>query len=277
MPRNRVARDHLADGLHYRGEEQPSDLLCCRTGMDPRQRRPYVDMRESVRAERCRHRVLRVVRIPRADDLLDRSRTKRVSWSAENAKTGLLFVSSIVVVFYTFCLAPTLLAVGLGSVALVIGGAYSVVRLLGLVRQDRFPGPFTDCYGDSAADTWAKGSQDALSMRIEYPTAEESRAHPSQPKPKLLFIRSTTTDRASFIRKHLDEHVKCLSLFFDVALITSEDCDYKQLCETYRPDLALFESGTYVSLDKRRNIRNTDAFPEVPRLGLCNADAYCRD
>jgi hypothetical protein len=94
-------------------------------------------------------------------------------------------------------------------------------------------------------------------------------------KPKLLFIRSTASDRALFIRTHLREHVKCLSLFFDVILITSDDCDYARLCEIHRPDLALFESGTYVSLEKRRYIRNTEAFPEIPKLGLCNCDAYC--
>ena len=97
----------------------------------------------------------------------------------------------------------------------------------------------------------------------------------SETKPKLLFIRSTASDRANFIRLHLHEQVKCLSLFFDVILIVSDDCDYKRLCETYKPDLALFESGVYVSLDKKRNIRNTDAYPEIPKIGLCNADAYC--
>ena len=94
-------------------------------------------------------------------------------------------------------------------------------------------------------------------------------------KPRLLFIRSTANDRARFIRTHLKEHVKCLSLKFDVVLVDQEDCDYKQLCEAHRPDLALFESGVYVSMATRRNIRNAEAFPEIPKLGLCNADAYC--
>lgn len=94
-------------------------------------------------------------------------------------------------------------------------------------------------------------------------------------KPKLLFLRSTASYWAAFIRAQLQEHVKCLSIFFDVILITSDDCDYKRLCEIYKPDLALFESGVYVKDDKRRKIINTDAFPEIPKLGLCNSDAYC--
>ena len=38
------------------------------------------------------------------------------------------------------------------------------------------------------------------------------------------------------------------------------------------PELALFESGVYVG---KRKITNTSACPEIPKIGLCNSDAYC--
>jgi hypothetical protein len=96
-----------------------------------------------------------------------------------------------------------------------------------------------------------------------------------QEKPKLVFFRSAPGNRAHYIRLHLQEHVKCLSQFFNVVVIAEDECDYKKECDTHKPALALFESGVYVTRDKRRIIRNTDAYPEIPKLGLCNADAYC--
>jgi glycosyl transferase family 1 len=90
-------------------------------------------------------------------------------------------------------------------------------------------------------------------------------------KPKLVFFRWTRPDLPRFILRHLEEHVACLRHHFDVVLIDT-DCDYAQVCETHRPDIALFESGVYAG---PRRITNTSAFPEIPKLGFCNADTYC--
>ena len=79
MPRNRPAGDYLADGLHHRGEEQASPFSRCRPRMDRRERGAHLDMRESVWAERGRHRVLRLLRVSRADDLPARPKAKRIS------------------------------------------------------------------------------------------------------------------------------------------------------------------------------------------------------
>lgn len=90
-------------------------------------------------------------------------------------------------------------------------------------------------------------------------------------KPKLVFFRWIDKNSPHYIRLHLEQHIKCLSEFFEVILIDS-DCDYKQVCDQYQPDLTLFESGVYVA---ERNIKNISAYPEIPKLGFCNADAYC--
>src|SRR3954452_24809375 len=95
---------------------------------------------------------------------------------------------------------------------------------------------------------------------------------PKALRPRLLFVRPRADHLPAFVAGHLNEHVQCLSQFFDVIVVPPEG-DYKVLCETYRPDLAMFESGVYTAAP--RTIRNTDAYPEIPKIGLLNADAYC--
>jgi hypothetical protein len=91
-------------------------------------------------------------------------------------------------------------------------------------------------------------------------------------KPKLVFFRWTSKTLPDFIRLHLRQQVRCLEQFFEVVVI-SADCDYRQVCEEHQPDLTLFESGVYAA---ERTVRNTSAYPEIPKLGFCNADAYCK-
>ena len=90
-------------------------------------------------------------------------------------------------------------------------------------------------------------------------------------KPRLVFFRATRRGLPDFVHRHLREHVKCLSQHFDVVLVTG-DCDYLEVCETHQPDITLFESGVYVG---SRKIAMTSACPEIPKIGFCNADAYC--
>lgn len=92
------------------------------------------------------------------------------------------------------------------------------------------------------------------------------------PKPRLVFFRLVQTTLPTFVNQHLDDHVRCLGQFFDVSVV-SEDADYDKVCDRLRPDLALFESGVYVRSSRR--IRNTATHPDVPKLGLLDADAYC--
>jgi hypothetical protein len=91
------------------------------------------------------------------------------------------------------------------------------------------------------------------------------------PKPRLVFFRFIGRNLPQYILMHLQEQVKCLSEFFDVVVI-NEDCDYKLICEKYQPEITVFESGVYAG---PRKIKNTSAYPEIPKVGFCNADAYC--
>lgn len=94
-------------------------------------------------------------------------------------------------------------------------------------------------------------------------------------KPKLVFFQySHDESLPKFVLLHRQEHIKCLSEFFEVIVI-SEDCDYQQICDNYQPEIALFESGVnYVSCH-RLNIQNTSACPEIPKIGLHNGDSWC--
>ncbi|MBW4619767.1 MAG: glycosyltransferase [Cyanosarcina radialis HA8281-LM2] len=93
-------------------------------------------------------------------------------------------------------------------------------------------------------------------------------------KPKLVFFQWKHERLPKFLLLHMQQHVKCLSEFFDVILI-NEDCDYQQICDLYQPDLALFESGYRSSISQRLKITNTSTHPQIPKLGFHNADAWC--
>jgi hypothetical protein len=93
-------------------------------------------------------------------------------------------------------------------------------------------------------------------------------------KPRLVFFQWRHEGLPKFLQLHLQLHVKCLSEFFDVILI-NESCDYRQVCDKYQPDLTLFESGYRSSISQKITIKNTSAYPEIPKLGLHNGDSWC--
>lgn len=93
-------------------------------------------------------------------------------------------------------------------------------------------------------------------------------------KPRLVFFQWDHKAAPPFIQLHMQLHVKCLSEFFELILI-NKDCDYQQICDTYEPDLALFESGYRTSVSRKLTIKNALAYPEIPKLGLHNGDPWC--
>jgi hypothetical protein len=94
-------------------------------------------------------------------------------------------------------------------------------------------------------------------------------------KPRLVFFQNKYDDGLpDFLLTHKQEHVNCLSLFFDVVVI-QHDCDYQQICDLYRPDLALFESGVNLSTCRKPRITNVRTCQTIPKLGFFNADAWC--
>jgi len=93
-------------------------------------------------------------------------------------------------------------------------------------------------------------------------------------KPRLLFFQGKQSALPGFLQLHQSLQVKCLSVHFEVVLI-NQHADYKQLCDIYQPDLALFELGYKSTSPNRLTIKNTAAHPQIPKLGLHNGDGWC--
>ena len=99
--------------------------------------------------------------------------------------------------------------------------------------------------------------------------------HSTTAKPKLVFFQNKYDEGLpEFLLAHKQEHVDCLSVFFDVTVI-HDDCDYAQVCDIYHPDLALFESGVNLLTCRRPKITNVRDCQRIPKLGFLNADAWC--
>jgi enterobacterial common antigen flippase len=62
-------------------------------------------------------------------------------WSAENLKTGFLYIFMIAVVFCGFYVLPPLVAGGVGTVMVVVSGIYSIRVLLNLIDREQIPLP----------------------------------------------------------------------------------------------------------------------------------------
>ena len=60
-------------------------------------------------------------------------------WSVTNRKTGIVFLTSIAVVFCGFYVLPTWLATGVGILATLLSGMYSLRILVNLVSTDHIP------------------------------------------------------------------------------------------------------------------------------------------
>jgi hypothetical protein len=94
-------------------------------------------------------------------------------------------------------------------------------------------------------------------------------------RPKLLFFQfAYDPNLPTFLLTHVQEHVSCLQHFFDVTVV-AKDCDFLEVCDAVQPDIVLFETGVNHSTCRRLNIANLTAHPDIPRVGLHNADAFC--
>jgi PST family polysaccharide transporter len=68
-------------------------------------------------------------------------------WSADSQRTGMLFLSLIAVVFCGFYALPFLFAAGVGTVAAILSGVYSIRILLTLISFDQIPHPMRRLLG----------------------------------------------------------------------------------------------------------------------------------
>lgn len=89
-------------------------------------------------------------------------------------------------------------------------------------------------------------------------------------RPRLLFFRWTRSGLPAFLQAQVDEQVTTLARCFDVHVVSTSG-DYDEFCDTYQPDMCLFESGVYAS---DRALTRTDTHPEIPKLGFLHADAF---
>ena len=62
-------------------------------------------------------------------------------WSRANLETGVIFLSLVGLVFYGFYVLPPFIAAGIGALAAVLSGIYSIRVLLNLVSLDQIPHP----------------------------------------------------------------------------------------------------------------------------------------
>ncbi len=62
-------------------------------------------------------------------------------WSTANMQTSFLFIALIAVVFCSYYALPPLLAMGFGTLAVLLSGIYSIQVLLNLISLDRIPRP----------------------------------------------------------------------------------------------------------------------------------------
>lgn len=62
-------------------------------------------------------------------------------WSVANGQTGLLFIISIALVFYSLYALPAVFALGVGALATILSGIYSIRALGNLTSLDRIPRP----------------------------------------------------------------------------------------------------------------------------------------
>ena len=104
-------------------------------------------------------------------------------------------------------------------------------------------------------------------------SSTESPARSSRPK-LLFFQRRYDKTTPTFLQAHFQDHVRCLALFFDVTVV-NRDCDFLEVCDLHRPDLALFETGSNLETSHALRIKNIHANAGVARLGLFNFDGWC--
>ena len=94
------------------------------------------------------------------------------------------------------------------------------------------------------------------------------------PRPRLLYFNGPWDYVGDRIRQsYIEPFRRLLDQDFEVISVEG-DCDFRREVETHRPDLALFHTGCEAPHEPEVKIINTDAFPELPRLGYMFRDPF---
>ncbi|HVU15779.1 MAG TPA: glycosyltransferase [Candidatus Didemnitutus sp.] len=91
-------------------------------------------------------------------------------------------------------------------------------------------------------------------------------------RPRMLYFNGPWDFLGERLRiSYIDPFRRLLEQDFEVISVEG-DRDFKREVEIHRPDVAFFHAGTESPLEREPNIRNTDAFPELPRGGFVFRD-----
>lgn len=97
---------------------------------------------------------------------------------------------------------------------------------------------------------------------------------PESSRPRLLYFNGPWDYLGERLRvSYVEPFRRLLDQDFEVISVEG-DCDFRREVETHRPDVVLFHAGTESPLERESVITNTDAFPEIPRMGWVFRDPF---
>ncbi|MGJ0484007.1 MAG: O-antigen translocase [Methylomicrobium sp.] len=109
------------------------------------------------------------------------------SCSIENLQTSFLFIVLIAVVFCSYYVLPTLLAMGVGALAVLLSSVYSIQVLLNLISPDRIPRPVLKFLRGVRLVTLSSSERDGLKPRVGASLAVAVESKPLTDVKRLIF------------------------------------------------------------------------------------------
>jgi len=93
-------------------------------------------------------------------------------------------------------------------------------------------------------------------------------------RPRLLYFNGPWHYISDRLRaSYIEPFRRLLEQDFEVISVEG-DCDFRREVERHRPDAALFHTGIECENEPEVSITNTDAFPELPRMGYVARDPF---
>ena len=96
----------------------------------------------------------------------------------------------------------------------------------------------------------------------------------SLPRPRLLYFNGPWDYLGERIRQsYIEPFRRLLEQDFEVVSVEGNR-DFRAEVETHRPDVVMFHTGSEAPGEPEVAITNTDAFPEIPRMGYMFRDPF---